>query len=229
MSGQEQLPPQNQPEVEEDQDYLAEDDVDEVEEIEGEEVEMDSEGEEPEDGEEQGEGEQGDDAMNLLDNGLDDSFSNCNLHQAAVFTLQVHPIDSNLAVSGGEDDLAYIFRTDSGAQVKKLEGHSDSVTSCGWSFDGTMVATGGMDGKVIVWRVQGTEGEWTQRQWELLHTLEGPDEVNVSFPFFFFLTFSLPATVAERDGFLCIVARLAPERKSTSSRRSRWNCLALES
>ncbi|GAA5977847.1 hypothetical protein JCM5350_006195 [Sporobolomyces pararoseus] len=178
MSGQEQLPPQNQPEVEEDQDYLAEDDVDEVEEIEGEEVEMDSEGEEPEDGEEQGEGEQGDDAMNLLDNGLDDSFSNCNLHQAAVFTLQVHPIDSNLAVSGGEDDLAYIFRTDSGAQVKKLEGHSDSVTSCGWSFDGTMVATGGMDGKVIVWRVQGTEGDWTQRQWELLHTLEGPDEVN---------------------------------------------------
>lgn len=215
MSAQEQLPPQN----EEDQDYLAEDDVEEVEELQdGDEVEMDSDGEgdqgdEGDEGDEireEGEGEQ-DDAMNLLDNGLDDSFSTCTLHQAAVFTLQVHPVDSNLAISGGEDDLAYIFRTDSGAQVKKLEGHSDSVTSCGWNFDGSMAATGGMDGRVIVWKVQGTESNWTQRKWELLHTLEGPDEVNVSENGLHFLLSSKRLKVC-LNIFSLAVARLAPER-----------------
>ncbi|GAA5939230.1 WD40 repeat domain-containing protein [Sporobolomyces koalae] len=174
MSAQEQLRPAQH--EEEDQEYLAEDDVEEVEEIEEQgDDQMDS-GDEGEGFDEQ-DGEHADDAMDMLDNGLDDSFATSSLHQAAVFTLQVHPVDSNLAVSGGEDDLAYIFRTDSGAEVKKLEGHSDSVTSCGWNFDGTMVATGGMDGKVIVWRAQGT-GEFTERQWDLLHSLEGPDEVN---------------------------------------------------
>lgn len=165
--------------------FLAEDDVEEVEELDQqneEDGEMDSgdEGQE----EELQEGEEEDDAMAMLDSGLDDSFSTCTLHQGAVFCLQVHPVSSQLAVSGGEDDLAFIFRTDTGDEVKKLQGHSDSVTSCGWNFDGTMVATGGMDGRVIVWKASGTSasGEWTERSWELLHTLEGPDEVNVSEP-----------------------------------------------
>ncbi|GAA6008102.1 hypothetical protein JCM11491_001885 [Sporobolomyces phaffii] len=168
-----------QPEQEEDQDFLAEDDVEEVEEIEEiDDAEVEMESDDDAEPAEHAEGEGEDDAMNLLDNGLDDSFSTCALHQAAVFTLEVHPVEAALAVSGGEDDLAYIFRTDTGEQVKKLEGHQDSVTSCGWNFDGTMVATGGMDGRVIVWKVAGTEGPWTARQWDLLHSLEGPDEVN---------------------------------------------------
>lgn len=161
--------------------FLAEDDVEEVEELDQQDGEMDSgdEGGEYEQQEEE-EGEEQDDAMAMLDSGLDDSFSTCTLHRGAVFCLQVHPVSEQLAVSGGEDDLAFIFRTDTGEEVKKLEGHSDSVTSCGWNFDGTMVATGGMDGRVIVWKVSGSSGEWTERKWESLHTLEGPDEVNVS-------------------------------------------------
>lgn len=161
--------------------FLAEDDVEEVEELDQQDGEMDSGDEGGEYEQQEGEeGEEQDDAMAMLDSGFDDSFSTCTLHQGAVFCLQVHPISEQLAVSGGEDDLAFIFRTDTGEEVKKLEGHSDSVTSCGWNFDGTMVATGGMDGRVIVWKVSGSSGEWTERKWELLHTLEGPDEVNVS-------------------------------------------------
>lgn len=119
-----------------------------------------------------------DGALQLLDNGLDDSHASYAGHEAAVFTVAIHPIDSVLAVSGGADDLGHLWRTDTGELVMKLEGHEDSVTSVGFSFDGEMVATGGMDGRVRVWRrVKGSTG-WFN--WEFLMSLEGPDEVNVS-------------------------------------------------
>lgn len=167
---------------EDEQEFLAEDDVLEVEELDQDqegvmEVESGDEGDEGDD--QDGGDEPRDDAMTMLDNGLDDSFVHSSLHQGAVFCLAVHPASSSVAVSGGEDDLAYIFRTDTGAQLAKLSGHSDSVTSVGWNFDGSMVATGGMDGKVRVWRAVGSQ-PWEERQWEFLTNLEGPDEVNVS-------------------------------------------------
>ncbi|GAA6060165.1 hypothetical protein JCM10212_005166 [Sporobolomyces blumeae] len=168
------------------EDFLAEDDVLEVEEVDdqGMNVESDDEGEDQPhlEGEHDGEladgDEHRDDAMAMLDNGFDDSFATSTLHSAAVFCLAVHPESPNLAVSGGEDDLAYIFNTTNGQQIAKLEGHQDSVTSVGWNFDGTMVATGGMDGRINVWRVRSSEGPWEAREWKLLTTLEGPDEVN---------------------------------------------------
>ncbi|GAA5923607.1 hypothetical protein JCM1841_001298 [Sporobolomyces salmonicolor] len=165
---------------EDEQEFLAEDDVLEVEELDqDQEGVMDVEsGDEGDEGDDQDGGDEPrDDAMTMLDNGLDDSFVHSSLHQGAVFCLAVHPASSSVAVSGGEDDLAYIFRTDTGAQLAKLSGHSDSVTSVGWNFDGSMVATGGMDGKVRVWRAVGSQ-PWEERQWEFLTNLEGPDEVN---------------------------------------------------
>lgn len=164
--------------------FLDEEDVLEVEELEidndGMEVESDDEaggsgGDDDEDGEER------DGADDLLDNGFDDSTASFRGHGesgAAVFAVALHPIDPLVAVSGGEDDLAHLWRTDTGAEIIALAGHSDSVTSVGFSFDGEMVATGGMDGRVRVWRkVKGSEGYLS---WEFLTNLEGPDEVNVS-------------------------------------------------
>lgn len=113
--------------------------------------------------------------------------------QQSIFTLSLHPAFPNppLAISGGEDDVAFIFcplpAVDGAAWSSesfppvRLTGHTDSVVAAGWSFDGEMVASGGMDGKVRVWRrVQrgGAEGSieaW--KDWEFLTSLDTSSEI----------------------------------------------------
>lgn len=93
----------------------------------------------------------------------------------SVFAIAAHP-SAPLAVSGGEDDSGYLWDTVSGEVLQKLDGHSDSVVAVGFSHDGGLVATGGMDGRVRVWK----KGEG--RTWEFLIQLEGVDEVIVRTP-----------------------------------------------
>lgn len=90
----------------------------------------------------------------------------------SVFAIAAYP-SAPLAVSGGEDDNGYLWDTVSGEALQKLDGHSDSVVAVGFSHDGSLVATGGMDGRVRVWR----KGE--RRTWQFLIQLEGVDEVVV--------------------------------------------------
>ncbi|KAJ3999452.1 ribosome biogenesis protein Sqt1 [Lentinula boryana] len=94
-------------------------------------------------------------------------------HHSSVFSVAVHPTQP-LAVSGGEDDLGYIWDITDGEVIVKLTGHTDSVVCVGWSFDGQIVSTGGMDGKIRLWRRVGQE---SYRTWEFLTELQGPDEV----------------------------------------------------
>lgn len=135
----------------------------------------------------------------------DNSWNATSLHtaQQSIFTLSLHPNFPNppLAVSGGEDDTGFIFSpipAEEGRQglnaetfsAVKLTGHTDSVVATGWSFDGEMVATGGMDGRVRVWRRvkgrkgspapgSGDAGEW--KDWEFLTGLETGSEVQVGY------------------------------------------------
>ncbi|KAJ3338143.1 hypothetical protein HDU93_009943 [Gonapodya sp. JEL0774] len=76
--------------------------------------------------------------------------------------------DEDVGVTGGEDDKAYVWRTDTGQPAFELSGHTDSVISAGFSCDGKLVATGGMDGVVKVWSVQ--DGK-------LVQNLQGPSEI----------------------------------------------------
>ena len=96
-------------------------------------------------------------------------------HEGPVYTISTHPT-APLAVSGGGDDAGYIWNVTDGEIVVKLTGHTDSVSAAGFSSDGEMVSTGGMDGKVRVWRRVGKEN---YNIWEFLTELQGPDEVIV--------------------------------------------------
>lgn len=96
-------------------------------------------------------------------------------HSASVFAVSCHPTQP-LAVSGGEDELGYIWDITDGEVIVKLTGHTDSVTCTAWSADGELVSTGGMDGKVRTWRRVGKDN---YRSWEFLTELQGPDEVMV--------------------------------------------------
>ncbi|KAG2146190.1 ribosome biogenesis protein Sqt1 [Suillus bovinus] len=103
----------------------------------------------------------------------DNSLQHFTTHNGSVFAISCHPTEP-LAVSGGEDDLGYIWDITDGEVIVKLTGHVDSVCSASFSSDGQMVATGGMDGKVRIWRRVGTTDF---RNWEFLTELQGPDEV----------------------------------------------------
>jgi ribosome assembly protein SQT1 len=106
----------------------------------------------------------------------DNSLQHFTNHDEPVFAISCHPTEP-LAVSGGQDDLGYIWDITDGEVIVKLTGHTDSVCSATFSADGQMVATGGMDGKVRIWRRVGTENF---KNWEFLTELQGPDEVMVS-------------------------------------------------
>jgi WD40 repeat protein len=78
---------------------------------------------------------------------------------------------------GGGDDVAFLWTYDIdgsgneelGRAVKtctRLTGHSDTVTSVGFNFDGSLALTGAYDGKVQIWNVSNGS---------LLQVLEGPE------------------------------------------------------
>ncbi|KAG9014804.1 hypothetical protein FRB94_008962 [Tulasnella sp. JGI-2019a] len=103
----------------------------------------------------------------------DNSIQHFDGHAASVFAVAAHPSEP-LAASGGEDDVGYIWNVMHGELVVKLTGHTDSVSAVEWSFDGEMIATGGMDGRVRIWRRVG-KTDW--KNWEFVTELQGPDEV----------------------------------------------------
>lgn len=113
------------------------------------------------------------DAMEEWEDTSEQAFPN---HEKSVFAVSAHPTEP-LAASGGEDDLGYIWDITDGTVIVKLTGHTDSVTSTAFSADGEMIASGGMDGRVRVWRRVGKDN-W--KTWEFLTELQGPDEVIVS-------------------------------------------------
>lgn len=73
-------------------------------------------------------------------------------HEGPVFCGSIHPTEK-LAVTGGEDDKAYVWSTETGNVVFAVEGHKDSIIAAEFSADGCYLATGDMAGYIQVFKI----------------------------------------------------------------------------
>ncbi|EDV26425.1 uncharacterized protein TRIADDRAFT_54401 [Trichoplax adhaerens] len=75
-------------------------------------------------------------------------------HQGSVFSVAIDPANGNLALTGGEDDVAYLWSLENGNILLECKGHKDSVTCVSFSSNSKYFATGDMSGIVKVWEVE---------------------------------------------------------------------------
>jgi WD40 repeat protein/DNA-binding SARP family transcriptional activator len=76
-------------------------------------------------------------------------------HRGGVHSISFDPTGRWLATGGVHDLQAIIWDTASGQPIRRLRhptANEQQAVSVGWSSDGSMVATGGGQGKVILWR-----------------------------------------------------------------------------
>ncbi|GFN90510.1 angio-associated migratory cell protein, partial [Plakobranchus ocellatus] len=84
---------------------------------------------------------------------------------------RISHINPEIAVTGGQDDRAFVWSTKDGSVILECTGHTDTVNSVGFSHDGSLVATADMKGLIKVWQVdtcleiwsfEADEVEWVQ-------------------------------------------------------------------
>lgn len=118
------------------------------------------------------------DDMEAADGVVDMSHCLLGRHQDGVYAVAIHPTKPDCIVTGGGDDKAYLCTflleeptsEDEGAECicVELSGHSDTVTSVGFNFDGTLLLTASYDGTVRIWdAIHGTSKR----------ILSGPEDV----------------------------------------------------
>jgi WD40 repeat protein len=74
-------------------------------------------------------------------------------HTQGVLCLAIHA-DSSFVITGSEDKTACIVNLQNGRITGTLAGHTKSVETVGLSSMLPLAATGGMDGKLIIWDLQ---------------------------------------------------------------------------
>lgn len=122
-------------------------------------------------------GESGDGA--LREEAVDMSVACFAGHSDCVYSVAVHPTQPGVVITGGGDDRAFLWRYSPGApesedfgagieQGLELGGHTDTVTSVGFNFDGSLALTGSYDGKIQIWNTSSGA---------LVQTLEGPEDI----------------------------------------------------
>lgn len=103
----------------------------------------------------------------------DNSILSFEVHQGSVFLINSDPLNGELAVSGGEDDTAFVWNLITGDVLFQCTGHKDSVTCGTFNRDATMVATGDMSGVIKVWSIEKKEQVWSfetsDLEWLLWH------------------------------------------------------------
>lgn len=89
-------------------------------------------------------------------------------HTGSVFCCDIEPKLGQLAVTGGEDDRAFVWDINSANVFLECKGHSDSVISTEFNHDGSYVATGDMKGMIQVWKMSSKSTVWETHTDELL-------------------------------------------------------------
>ncbi|KAK0162756.1 hypothetical protein PV327_006507 [Microctonus hyperodae] len=90
---------------------------------------------------------------------IDDAITVFSKHEKSVFCGSLTN-DGKIAVTGGEDDVAYLWDTLSGEIIHKCTGHEDSVFFAEFNHDFTYLATGDMKGIIKVWRMRDKAIVW---------------------------------------------------------------------
>jgi WD40 repeat protein len=80
-------------------------------------------------------------------------------HSKSVFCCDLSR-DGQIAVTGGEDDNAYVWSTTDGSVVFECTGHKDSVTAVCFNHNDELLATGDMAGMLQVWSVKEKKLIW---------------------------------------------------------------------
>ncbi|KAG5889023.1 hypothetical protein JTB14_033952 [Gonioctena quinquepunctata] len=95
-------------------------------------------------------------------------------HKKSVFSSDISN-DGKIAVTGGEDDVAYLWNLENGVVEFECTGHKDSVTEVCFNHDGQYVATGDMAGMIQVWSVKDKKLVWCYEgddmEWLLWHSM----------------------------------------------------------
>lgn len=95
-----------------------------------------------------------------------------NKHVGSVFCCDLHP-GGKFAVTGGEDDKAYVWSVESGQIIMDCLGHKDSVIFVGFSFDGAYLAAVDMSGMIKVWKCNLDEEQ--HGPWPVAYEYEADD------------------------------------------------------
>ena len=75
-------------------------------------------------------------------------------HSDAVSCCAYSP-DSQWIVSGGKDQLLFIWDARTGEMIRQFEGHRDEVTCCAFTADGAAIISGSLSGEVKFWVIDG--------------------------------------------------------------------------
>lgn len=84
--------------------------------------------------------------------GKDESIMTFDKHKSPVFTCSLHP-SKDWASTGGEDDMGYVWDTNTGEVIHEISGHKDTVLSCTFNFDGNYLASGDIAGEIQVFKL----------------------------------------------------------------------------
>lgn len=68
--------------------------------------------------------------------------------------------NGELAVTGSEEDKAYLWNTVTGEIILECTGHKDSVIFAEFNSDDTYLATGDMAGTIKLWRISDKTCVW---------------------------------------------------------------------